>query len=94
MLLFSLLPLTYLYQILCVVKTTDIDMSSTEDILASSDSFWEVDCYRRTVKRTEDGLHMCRELSKIIFERSEIEREYAKKLQGWSKKWSDSIEKG
>lgn len=69
-------------------------MSVHEEVLASSDSFWEVDCFRRTVKRTEDGLHMCRELSKLIFERAEIEREYAKKLQMWSKKWNETVDKG
>lgn len=69
-------------------------MSSNEDIYVTSDSFWEVDCFRRTVKRVEDGHHMCREMSKLIFERSEIEREYARKLQTWSKKWIETIDKG
>ena len=69
-------------------------MSSNEDIYVTSDSFWEVDCFRRTVKRVEDGHHMCREISKLIFERSEIEREYARKLQTWSKKWIETIDKG
>jgi hypothetical protein len=60
----------------------------------TSDSFWEIDCYRRTVKRTEDGLHMCSELMKMIGERAEIEMKYANKLKMWSKKWIDTIEKG
>ena len=60
----------------------------------TSDSFWEIDCYRRTVKRTEDGLHMCSELMKMIGERAEIEMKYANKLKMWSKKWIDTIDKG
>jgi protein kinase C and casein kinase substrate in neurons protein len=69
-------------------------MSLNEEVIASSDSFWEIDYFKRTVKRAEDGLHMCRELSRMIAERAEIEKDYAKKLQIWSKKWSEAIEKG
>ena len=67
---------------------------SDEVLVASSDSFFEVDCYKRTVKRTDDGLHMCGELLRLIVERSEIEKEYAKKLKSWCKKWTESIDKG
>jgi hypothetical protein len=70
-------------------------MSVNEEVeAATSDSFWEVDQFRRTVKRVDDGLHMTHELSRLISERAEIEREYAKKLQLWSKKWNEIIEKG
>jgi len=70
-------------------------MSVNEEVeAAGSDSFWEVDQFRRTVKRVDDGLNMSHELARLITERSEIEREYAKKLQSWSKKWSETIEKG
>ena len=69
-------------------------MSLQEDaLLPSSDSFWEVDCYKRTVKRTEVGLQMCNELMKFIQDRAEIEKEYAKRLKAWSKKWSESFDK-
>ena len=61
---------------------------------AATDSFWEIDQFRCTVKRVDDGLHMCQELSRMIAERAEIEHDYAKKLQAWSKKWNESIEKG
>lgn len=70
-------------------------MSAGEDVLLpSSDSFWEIDCYKTTVKRTEDGLHMCGELMKLIAERAEIEMKYSNKLKMWCKKWSDIIDKG
>ena len=62
--------------------------------MAGSDSFWEVDSYKRTVKRTEDGMQMCGEMMKLIQERAEIEKGYAKRLKAWSKKWIDSIDKG
>jgi len=69
-------------------------MSVDEVEAAATDSFWEIDQFRRTVKRVDDGLHMCQELSHMIAERGEIEHDYAKKLQAWSKKWNEAIEKG
>ena len=70
-------------------------MSVVDEVeAAATDSFWEIDQFRRTVKRVDDGLHMCHELSRMIAERAEIEHDYAKKLQAWSKKWNEAIEKG
>ena len=70
-------------------------MSSNDELLVpSSDSFWEIDCYKSTVKRTEDGLHMCGELMKLVAERAEIETKYSNKLKMWCKKWNDVIDKG
>ena len=65
-----------------------------EMIQPSSDSFWEVDCYKRTVKRHEDGYKLCTDLMQLIQDRAEIEKHYAKSLRGWSKKWNELIEKG
>lgn len=62
--------------------------------IASSDSFWEIGQYKKTVKRIEDGLDLCQDLMRLIKEREEIEAAYAKSLQTWSKKWSEQIEKG
>jgi len=56
--------------------------------------FWEVDGHQRVIKRTENGSHMCNELAKLILERAEIEREYAKRLKSWSCKWTESVENG
>jgi len=70
-------------------------MSVNDEVeAAATDSFWDIDQFRRTVKRVDDGLHMCQELSRMIAERAEIEHDYAKKLQTWSKKWNETIEKG
>jgi len=69
---------------------------SGDDVLqaATSDSFWEVDGYRRTVKRCEDGSLQCSELMKMVQERADIERDYAKRLKMWAKKWNDCFDRG
>lgn len=63
-------------------------------LIASSDSFWEPGNYKRTTKRIEDGYKLCNDLVQLIQERADIEKAYAKSLKGWSKKWTDLIEKG
>lgn len=63
-------------------------------LIATSDSFWEPGNYKRTTKRIEDGYRLCAELMQLIQERADIEKNYAKSLKGWSKKWNDLIEKG
>lgn len=45
-------------------------------------NFWEVNGYKKTVKRIEDGAKFCDDLVKLISERAEIESLYAGKLQG------------
>jgi len=78
-----------------VVEVNKVIMSVNDEILVpSSDSFWEIDGYKRTVKRTEDGMHMCNEMMKLISDRAEIEMKYANRLKSWSKKWSETIDKG
>lgn len=37
---------------------------------------------------------MCNEMMKCVQERADIEKEYAKRLKGWAKKWNDSFERG
>ena len=70
-------------------------MSVSEDALQpSSDSFWEVDCYKRTVRRQDEGARLCHDLMQLIQERADIEKHYAKNLKAWSKKWQEAIEKG
>ena len=69
----------------------------SEDGFISGDtggSFWEVDQYKRTVKRQEDGHKLCGDLIMLIEERAKVEKHYAKSLKAWNKKWMDLVEKG
>jgi len=61
---------------------------------AAVDSFWDIDGFKRTVRRTEEGMQQCNELMKLMQERADIEKEYAKRIRMWAKKWADNIDKG
>ncbi|XP_045479431.1 protein kinase C and casein kinase substrate in neurons protein 1 isoform X2 [Harmonia axyridis] len=63
-------------------------------LIATSDSFWEPNNYKKTTKRIEDGLKLTADLINLIQERAELEKAYAKSLKAWSKKWNETIEKG
>lgn len=68
---------------------------SEENLLtATGGSFWEPGNYKRTTKRIEDGHRLCTDLVQLVKDRADIERNYAKSLKDWSKRWSDLIEKG
>ncbi len=62
--------------------------------LDGSDSFWEPGNYKKTTKRIDDGSKLCHELSNLVTERAEIEKNYAKALKQWAMKWNSIIEKG
>jgi protein kinase C and casein kinase substrate in neurons protein len=68
--------------------------NGSNEISIANECFWEIDGFKRTVRRTEDGMQQCSELMKLIQERADIEKEYAKRLRDWSKKWAANIEKG
>ncbi|EDO41940.1 predicted protein, partial [Nematostella vectensis] len=57
-------------------------------------SFWQVNNYKRTVRRVDDGAKLCDDFMKMVSERAEIEALYAAKLQAWSRKWLDLLNKG
>ncbi|VDI02070.1 protein kinase C and casein kinase substrate in neurons protein [Mytilus galloprovincialis] len=69
-------------------------MSIHDEMTATSDSFWEIGKYSRTVKRCDNGYKLCDNLRQLIEQRAEIEKGYSKNLLGWTKKWNDFLDKG
>jgi len=44
--------------------------------------FWKVHCYKKTVRRVDDGAKIADDFMKMVSERAEIESQYSTKLQG------------
>jgi hypothetical protein len=49
--------------------------------VVSNFNFWEVNCYRTTIKRMEDGSKLCDDFMKMVNERAEIETMYFNKMK-------------
>ncbi len=49
--------------------------------VVSNFNFWEVNCYKTTVKRMEDGAKLCDDFMKMVNERAEIETMYYNKMK-------------
>lgn len=56
--------------------------------------WFQVGNYKWTTKRIEDGHRLCDDFMKLVQDRAEIEKNYAKSLKDWSKKWQSHIVKG
>ena len=65
-----------------------------EQILATTESFWEVGKFMRAVNRIDSGHSLCSSLRQLINSRAEIEKNYAKQLAQWNKKWNETLDKG
>ena len=61
---------------------------------ATTDSFWDVGNYKRTVKRIDDGAKLCDDFMKLVTERAEIEAKYSFKLKAWAKRWEELVKNG
>lgn len=57
-------------------------------------TFWDPDFYKKTTKRMDDGHKLCVDFIAMLEDRAEIEKNYSKCLQSWSKKWTDNVTKG
>ena len=68
--------------------------AETDYVEPTSDSFWEIGQYKRTVKRCEDGYRLCNDVVQMIAERADLEKQYAKSLKAWSKRWQEYLQKG
>jgi len=60
---------------------------------APVDSFWEINQYKRTVSRIENGDKQFSEMSKFLQERAQIEELYCNKLKEWSLRWNKQLDK-
>ncbi|XP_067654884.1 protein kinase C and casein kinase substrate in neurons protein 2-like isoform X1 [Haliotis asinina] len=70
-------------------------MSVTEEVvMPTSDSFWELGKFMKTVKRCDNGYKLCDSLRQLVEQRSEIEKKYAKDLVQWAKKWNNFLDNG
>ncbi|XP_074872213.1 protein kinase C and casein kinase substrate in neurons protein 1-like [Carettochelys insculpta] len=57
-----------------------------------SDSFWMPNQYQRTVRRLDEGSHVCNQMVSCFRERARIEGSYARHLGAWVQKWRPLVD--
>lgn len=54
---------------------------------ATSNSFWMPGNYHSTVKRVDEGHHICNDIIACFQERAKIEKQYSLQMEEWARKW-------
>lgn len=67
-------------------------MPSMSMIDSNEKNFWEINGYKRTLKRVDEGYELNTKLIEMLQERSKLEDAYAKSLKQWSKKWKKYLD--
>ncbi|KAI0981759.1 hypothetical protein GJ496_004420 [Pomphorhynchus laevis] len=57
----------------------------------SNCNFWQINNYRHVVKRVEEGYRRCNDLISFLLERAECEKNFARQLRTWARRWSDQL---
>ena len=62
----------------------DAELDGEDDVHAN---FWEPGGEKAALRRLEHGNIVCTDLQKMMKQRADIEKSYAKELEKWSEKW-------
>ncbi|XP_029565026.1 protein kinase C and casein kinase substrate in neurons protein 3 isoform X1 [Salmo trutta] len=55
-------------------------------------SFWMPGNYERTVRRTDQSFHACKDIMACFNERAKVEKQYAQQLSEWGSKWKAIVD--
>ncbi|XP_070553156.1 protein kinase C and casein kinase substrate in neurons protein 2-like [Ptychodera flava] len=69
-------------------------MADEKQVKRIRKSFWDVNQYKKTVKRIENGHRSCDDFMTMLQERAELEMKYSKSLKAWADKWEEKVSKG
>jgi protein kinase C and casein kinase substrate in neurons protein len=61
-------------------------------IESNEKNFWDINGYKRTLKRVDEGYELNTKLIEMLQERSKLEDAYARSLKQWSKKWKNYLD--
>ena len=56
-------------------------------------NFWEIEGFKPTLKRCDDGYDLASNLIKCLEERNAFDEKYCKDVSDWSDKWSELVQK-